>query len=37
MNKIDDIRHALHEEDKAIVDEIVMKKSHSTEPSIFPS
>ena len=25
----------LHEEDKAIVDEIVMKKSHSTDPSIF--
>ena len=31
--KIDIVRGVLQEEDRAIVEEIVMKKSHSTDPS----
>ena len=27
------MRELLHEEDKAVVDEIIMKKNHSTDPS----
>jgi hypothetical protein len=27
------VRELLHEEDKAVVDEIIMKKNHSTDPS----
>jgi hypothetical protein len=33
--KIESIRSVLQEQDKAIVQEIVMKKSHSTDPSIY--
>jgi hypothetical protein len=31
--KIEIVRELLHEEDKAVVDEIIMKKNHSTDPS----
>lgn len=36
-DKIDIVRKVLLEEDKTIVEEIVMKKSHSTDPSIILS
>jgi hypothetical protein len=32
-DKIEVIRKVLQEEDRSIVEEIVMKKSHSTDPS----
>lgn len=32
-DKIDLVRKVLQEEDRSIVEEIVMKKSHSTDPS----
>ena len=35
-NKIEVVRGVLQEEDRAIVEEIVMKKSHSTDPSTHP-
>jgi hypothetical protein len=33
-DKIGVIRRVLEEEDRSIVEEIVMKKSHSTDPSM---
>ena len=35
-DKMDNIRRILQEEDRSIVEEIVMKKSHSTDPSTSP-
>lgn len=32
-DKIDVVKKVLEEEDRSIVEEIVMKKSHSTDPS----
>ena len=34
-DKIDVVKKVLEEEDRSIVEEIVMKKSHSTDPSIY--